>query len=52
MARLFIEQQVADAKNTPGTDKRIKILIYSANILWEFDAEGKIVKNFDLKSNH
>ncbi len=35
----MVEQQVAGGKNTGETDKQIKILIRSANFLWEIDEE-------------
>ena len=38
-ARLLVEQQVADSKNTEDTSKRVNILIRSADFLWKFDEE-------------
>jgi len=38
-ARLLVEQQVSDSKSVEETDKRIKILLRSADFLWKFDEE-------------
>ena len=37
-ARLLVEQQVSESKMVEETDKRIKILLRSADFLWKFDA--------------
>ncbi len=38
-ARQLVEQQVADGKSVEDTEKRIKILLRSADFLWKFDEE-------------
>nr|MBA3634759.1 hypothetical protein [Acidobacteriota bacterium] len=38
-ARLLVEQQVDDGKSIEDTEKRIKILLRSADFLWKFDEE-------------
>ena len=38
-ARQLVEQQVADGKSVQDTEKRIKILLRSADFLWKFDEE-------------
>ncbi len=38
-ARILVEQQVADGKSVEDTEKRIKILLRSADFLWKFDEE-------------
>lgn len=38
-ARLLVEQQVTDSKTVEETDKRVKILLRSADFLWKFDEE-------------
>lgn len=38
-ARLLVEQQVADGKTVEDTEKRIKILLRSADFLWKFDEQ-------------
>ncbi|CAN5135089.1 hypothetical protein BH20ACI1_BH20ACI1_07250 [soil metagenome] len=38
-ARQLVEQQVADGKSVADTEKRIKILLRSADFLWKFDEE-------------
>jgi len=36
-ARVLVDQQVADSRSVEETDKRIKILVRSADFLWKFD---------------
>lgn len=36
-ARLLVEQQVSEGKTVEETDKRVKILLRSADFLWKFD---------------
>ncbi len=38
-ARQLVEQQVADGRSVQDTEKRIKILLRSADFLWKFDEE-------------
>lgn len=38
-AMILVEQQVADSKSVEDTEKRIKILLRSADFLWKFDEE-------------
>ena len=38
-ARQLVEQQVADGKSVQDTEKRVKILLRSADFLWKFDEE-------------
>ncbi len=38
-ARLLVEQQADDGKSIEDTEKRIKILLRSADFLWKFDEE-------------
>ncbi len=39
-ARQLVEQQVSDGKTVEDTEKRIKILLRSADFLWKFDEES------------
>ena len=36
-AKFLVDQQVAESKSVPETDKRIRILTRSADFLWKFD---------------
>lgn len=36
-AKMLVEQQVAEGRTVAETDKRVRILIRSADFLWKFD---------------